>query len=48
MFYTIQLIRFHISNQIHLRNRRRLDISWKRLLDNRRRLRVMNAELLKK
>lgn len=48
MYYYYALVRFHISNQIHLRNRRKLDKSWKRVLEARRRLRVVTPKTSKK
>ena len=41
MYYYYALVRFHISNQIHLMNRRNLDKSWKYVVETRRRLRVV-------
>lgn len=43
MYYFL-LLRCHLRNQIHLRNRKNLDTSWKRLSDDRRRLRVLNSK----
>jgi len=43
MYYFL-LLRCHLRNQIHLRNRKNLDVSWKRLSDDRRRLRVLNSK----
>ncbi len=48
MRYYYQIMRFHLSNQSHIRNRRKLDISWRRLLEDKRRLRVLETERLKK
>jgi len=48
MRYYYQIIRVHLSNQSHIRNRKNLDISWRRLLEDRRRLRVLETERLKK
>ena len=45
--YYFTLVRFHISNQIHIRNRRNLDKSWKEVLERRRRLRVLESNYLK-
>ena len=44
MFYYYHLLRFHISNQTHIRNRYRLDKSWKDLLEKRRKIRVMSSQ----
>lgn len=40
MYYFL-LLRCHIRNQLHLKNRKNLDTSWKRLTDDRRRLRII-------
>ena len=44
--YYFSLLRFHISNQLHLRNRKIFNKSWDRVLKNRRLLRVSEAKLL--
>ena len=41
MQHYITLARFHIYNRIHLIHRNNLDKSWKRVMDERRKLRVM-------
>ncbi len=46
--YYYTLLRFHMSNQMHIRNRNNLDKSWKNLVDNRRRLRVLETSYLKR
>lgn len=48
MYYYYALVRFHISNQIHIRNRRNLDKSWKHVLEARRRLRVVTPKKIDK
>ncbi len=40
MYYFL-LLRCHIRNQLHLKNRKKLDVSWKRLTDDRRRIRII-------
>jgi len=40
MYYFL-LLRCHIRNQVHLKNRKNLDLSWKRLTDDRRRIRII-------
>jgi len=44
MLYYYHLLRFHISNQIHIRNRSRIDKSWQDVLEKRRRLRVISSQ----
>ena len=44
MLYYYYLMRFNISSRIHHLNRRNLDWSWKRHLEDRRRLRVLSSE----
>ena len=44
MFYYYHLLRFHISSNLHIRNRNRFDKSWKDLIEKRRRLRVVSGE----
>jgi len=44
MLYYYHLFRFHISSNIHIRNRNNLDKSWKDLIEKRRRLRVVSGE----
>ncbi len=48
MKYYFLLLRCHISNYSHIRNRNNLDKSWKRLGDDRRKLRFLQAQLLNK
>ena len=43
MYYFL-LVRCHIRNQLHLRNRKKMDVSWKRLSDDRRRLRIITSK----
>jgi hypothetical protein len=45
MKYYYLLLRFNISNYSHIRNRSNLDKSWKKLLEDRRRLRVFQTQL---
>ena len=45
--YYYSLLRCHISNQMHIRNRNNLDKSWKDLLDRRRMLRVLENNYLR-
>ena len=47
MLYYYSLLRCHISNQMHIRNRNNLDKSWKDLLDRRRMLRVLENNYLR-
>ena len=42
--YYYHLLRFHISNQLHIRNRINLEKSVKSLLENRRKLRVISKQ----
>jgi len=42
MLYYYSLLRYHIANQLHIRNRRNLDKSWNDVIEMRRILRVMN------
>ena len=44
MLYYYYLLRFNISSRIHNRNRLNLDKSWKRHIEDRRRLRVISSE----
>lgn len=44
MLYYYYLFRFNISSRIHDFNRKNLDKSWKRVLEDRRRLRVSDSE----
>lgn len=48
MKYYFVLLRCHISNYSHIRNRNNLDKSWKRFVDDRRRLRLLQTQLLNK
>lgn len=42
--YYYYLMRFNISSRIHDFNRKTLDWSWKRVLEDRRRLRVAESD----
>ena len=44
MLYYYYLMRFNISSRLHHLNRVNLDWSWKRHLEDRRRLRVLSSE----
>ena len=44
MLYYYHLLRFHVSNQLHIRNRAKFDKSWKNLIETRRRLRVVSGQ----
>ena len=44
MLYYYHLLRFHISSNIHIRNRIKFDKSWKNLIETRRRLRVVSSQ----
>jgi len=44
MLYYYHLLRFHVSNQMHIRNRARFDKSWQDVLEKRRRLRVVSGQ----
>ena len=44
MLYYYYLMRFNISSRIHHFNRINLDWSWKRVLEDRRRLRVLSSD----
>lgn len=44
MLYYYYLMRFNISSRIHHFNRIRFENSWKRHLEDRRRLRVLSSE----
>lgn len=44
MFYYYHLLRFHIYNQIHIRNRTKFDKSWTDVLESRRKLRVISGQ----
>ena len=44
MLYYYHLLRFHVSNQMHIRNRARFDKSWQDVLEKRRRLRVISSQ----
>jgi hypothetical protein len=46
MRYYYLLLRCHVSNYSHIRNRKNLDKSWKFLLENRRKLRVLQTKIL--
>lgn len=48
MKYYYQMLRFHLANKHHIRTRNALDKTWKKLSDERRKLRVIENELLKK
>lgn len=48
MRYLYQTLRFKIANQHHIRTRNTLDKTWKKLLDERRKLRVLETQLLEK
>lgn len=41
MLHYITLARFHVYNRIHLFHRSNLEKSWSRVMDERRKLRVM-------
>lgn len=45
MLYYYYLLRFNISSNIHNFNRINLDKSWKKHLENRRKLRVASSNL---
>ncbi len=44
MLYYYHLLRFRFYNKIHIRNRENLDKSWKKVLETRRRLRVVSGQ----
>lgn len=44
MIYYYYLMRFNISSRIHQFNRDNLERSWVRLIEDRRRLRVLSSE----
>ena len=44
MLYYYHLLRFHVSNQMYIRNRARFDKSWQDVLEKRRRLRVISSQ----
>ena len=44
MLYYYHLLRFHVSNQMHIRNRARFDKSWQDVLEKRRRLRLFQVK----
>jgi len=44
MMYYYYLLRFNISSRTHLKNRRNLDKSWRRHIEDRRRLRVASND----
>jgi hypothetical protein len=44
MIYYYHLIRFHISNQLHIRNRINMEKTTKNVLENRRKLRVITNQ----
>ena len=39
--YYYALLRYHISNRIHMINRKNLDKSWKNVTERKRKLRVI-------
>ena len=44
MLYYYHLLRFHVSNQMYIRNRARFDKSWQDVLEKRRRLSVISGQ----
>ena len=48
MRYFYQTLRFKIANHHHIRTRNHLDKTWKKLIDERRKLRVLENERLEK
>lgn len=48
MKYYYQMLRFHLANKHHSYTRNTLDKTWKRLCEERRKLRVIENELLEK
>lgn len=44
MFYYYHLLRFNITSRLHIRNRHKFDNSWKKLIESRRRLRVVSGQ----
>lgn len=48
MKYYYQMLRFHLANKHHIYTRNTLDKTWKRLCEERRKLRVIENELLEK
>ena len=44
MFYYYHLLRFNITSRLHIRNRNKFDNSWKKLIETRRRLRVVSGQ----
>jgi hypothetical protein len=45
MLYYYSLLRYHIANQLHIRNRRNLDKRTDELLKAQRRLRIMTDRM---
>ena len=43
--YYYCLLRYKISHQIHIYNRKKLDISWNRHLFDRRRMKILDSNL---
>ncbi len=46
MKYFYQTLRFKFANYHHIRTRNTLDKTWKKLIDERRKLRVLEKERL--
>lgn len=44
MLYYYHLLRFNISNQMHIRNRAKFDKSWQDVIEKRRMLRVISGQ----